>query len=1126
MNLSKLIADPRTSLREDSRRSIKRDYDRDIRALSDFVFWSDRNRHRLWEHQKTAIATVIAYLNGDKRLLERPECTEAALLKLPTGTGKSGIIAVLSRCLPTVSKILVLTPREELTKQLLRDIRYRFWGHLGFEVVEKELFVAGSEITGKPLTTAYIQTLLPSHTADILTHVPDQERAILVGTHQALQQIRKAAIKESGEHARICAAVLDYIKNSFDLVIVDEGHYEPAVSWSRGVREFNRPTVLLSATPYRNDYKSFRVRGRYVFNYSYEDAIAAKVIRPYEVIRPAAASRIDDDAIHAEADKAAIGRFIKQLRKELPPLLTKAARWFGGEQPKVMVRGEHLETLIALQTAIDKAFKTQSVLIHDRAEKTTENRCRFTSVSAAVKACAGHQFWIHQLKLMEGIDDSAFVVVAIYDLMRNARQLVQQVGRVTRYKHVNGKGERQVGWIIAPPSSAEKIHGSLERYRAYEKYAARNTDIIVSNEVTLPDRLLELMPSHQYVAGQFRQRFDLGAGLNIADVRIPRTAAIFEPDAPITDIREFANEIEEDILDKDRFKITPIANLPDHAIAFSYYAWRNSPLLVDRFFSEWRLGVFIAVSTPPFVFMHDTEGLVIDAAAMKMSRAQRQVLEKAFRATDDTSQTRLSRLSFTSLEMSRNAIRGLAIRTRAFEEIFTDLLDPSLVPSTAFGFIDNRARYVGFVGARLRDASDGNVLLSDYLSWTQKIRDELIDPDRTRSSVFERYAQVVDDLEPEEASVRSILIDFPEGGFIDRQEDEATVTGRLTEEEPDYDDRCADVDPVTGDFQIILKGRVVPCKIIYRPEVRKYRLQSEALNGLYPPRELDDGRHAPSMTQRLNLSQSFRLIVAASGVVYADGKFYRPELRWKIGNGSKPILNHMHTAACLAAVVSEKGEELYERRRTDWRNQSIFGLFEQACTPTFDAGPAADPLLTAIADIPVWLCDDDNREIADFIGIDEERERLIFVHAKAANSPPAARGSGFNVTSLQEVGRQAQASLAFIGRGTPSPIWTADRWRSVVHANTVPLRGRDRVFKNREGHDTAALTGILANAIANLAFEKEIWIVAANMVRRQGLDDGLDATQPSNRLRQFLMHWHSLQNACARANVTLHLYCN
>ena len=53
--------------------------------------------------------------------------------------------------------------------------------------------------------------------------------------------------------------LLDQIKNSFDLVIVDEGHYEPAVSWSRGVREFNLPTVLLSATPYRNDYKSFRV---------------------------------------------------------------------------------------------------------------------------------------------------------------------------------------------------------------------------------------------------------------------------------------------------------------------------------------------------------------------------------------------------------------------------------------------------------------------------------------------------------------------------------------------------------------------------------------------------------------------------------------------------------------------------------------------------------------------------------------------------------------------------------------------------------------------------------------------------------------------------------------------------
>jgi hypothetical protein len=76
---------------------------------------------------------------GTKSIPERRDHTEAALLKLPTGTGKSGIIAVIFRCLPTDRKVLVLTPRAALTEQLLLDIRYRFWLHLGCEIQDGRL---------------------------------------------------------------------------------------------------------------------------------------------------------------------------------------------------------------------------------------------------------------------------------------------------------------------------------------------------------------------------------------------------------------------------------------------------------------------------------------------------------------------------------------------------------------------------------------------------------------------------------------------------------------------------------------------------------------------------------------------------------------------------------------------------------------------------------------------------------------------------------------------------------------------------------------------------------------------------------------------------------------------------
>lgn len=100
---------------------------------------------------------------------------------------------------------------------------------------------------------------------------PESDRAVLVGTHQALGNIRKKALRPDFDGSANCAVLLASIRESFGVVVVvvDEGHCEPAVFWSRAVRAFNLPILLLSATPYRNDYTSFRVRGRYLFNYPY-----------------------------------------------------------------------------------------------------------------------------------------------------------------------------------------------------------------------------------------------------------------------------------------------------------------------------------------------------------------------------------------------------------------------------------------------------------------------------------------------------------------------------------------------------------------------------------------------------------------------------------------------------------------------------------------------------------------------------------------------------------------------------------------------------------------------------------------------------------------------------------------
>ncbi len=1123
MDFEELIADTRTSFQEVHRAAIDLDrFQAQISHLERHSFWSGQGAVKpLWAHQKSAVSTMIAYLNGEKSIPEREDQTEAALLKLPTGTGKSGIIAVLARCIPDIRKVLVLTPRKALTEQLQKDICYRFWKHIGFDCEDGTTFAANEELMGVPLEEVYVETFLPSKARSMVAHIPDADRVILVGTHQSLSDIRKSAYGGGDvQPNEVARTLLDLLTQTFDLVIVDEGHYEPAVSWSRGVRELNKPTILLSATPYRNDYKSFRVRGRYLFNYPYAQAVEQRIVRPAEIIRP--------DCEYPDDLNGAVRRFVDILNRELPGRLEQSQRWFDAANatPRVMIRASNLENLQLLQNEIDRVFETESVLIHDRAKKTEQRPNRFQSVSSAMNAKPDAQFWIHQNKLMEGIDDPTYVAVAIFDLMGNARQLVQQIGRVTRWSNGDQR-RRQTGWVIASPSNAERIQTTWDRYQSYEAYAAKESAAIVANEVTLPDRLLRFMAEYQYIGGEFRGRFDVEAPLAGKDIQLPKSATVLCREPGSQGIEGVLDIIEEAILGQDRFKITPLIDMPNNAWGFTYYAWRNSPYLTDKFFSEWKFGVFVAVEQDAHIFMHDTEGIVVDMNRLGLSRADRQVMEKVFPSSAEDALTRLSRFSFSSLEMSQNAIRGLAVRTRSFEDTFTDLLDPVLVPGTAFGFVNGTGRYVGFARARVRESSESYVRVDQYVSWTRKVDSELADAERERNAVFDRYASVESNLTLGEATPLCILLDPSLDAFMDRQTEDAAAAQAMAEEEVDYEDLCSDIDPEDGTFQIRIGGDPVDCQISFNRETQKYSLSSERLDELYPKEETADRRQSLSLVQRLNKDQAFRILVRKDHVVYAEGRFFRPKINWVVDGGEKPILESIIACPSLSEVESEKGEAVFEGDRGGWHRRSLFGVLAAASEDALGAhNITADDLTQDMANFSIVVCDDDGTEKADFIALDEVRKRLVFIHAKTYTRNEG--WGGYNVSGLQEVGRQALASLTFISNRVASDAWVPDRWDSDVQANTLRLTGRSRVYRNAEELPHEDLNSRLCAAARNPAYSREIWMVGNGLARRASLSAGLDGDQAdwNSRLRQFLMHWDAMKTACARASVELKLYCS
>jgi superfamily II DNA or RNA helicase len=80
----------------------------------------------LWPHQSAAVEMIQRFLTA-----QRGRKGPSALVRMPTGTGKSGVIAVAAQHLVTSGDVLLLTPWDALVRQLQADVGSRFWNKIG-----------------------------------------------------------------------------------------------------------------------------------------------------------------------------------------------------------------------------------------------------------------------------------------------------------------------------------------------------------------------------------------------------------------------------------------------------------------------------------------------------------------------------------------------------------------------------------------------------------------------------------------------------------------------------------------------------------------------------------------------------------------------------------------------------------------------------------------------------------------------------------------------------------------------------------------------------------------------------------------------------------------------------------
>jgi superfamily II DNA or RNA helicase len=341
--------------------------------------WETVIEEKWWVNQKKAVKLVGDYLAA--------KTDQQAMIRMPTGTGKTVVIATLAQLLQNHPRALVIAPWENLVLQLQREISSRLWTKIGEE---------GSLI---PKAT---EVFTPSTVGLALKKV--QQAGVLICTNQTLQFLRKNS------------TAFQRLRKWVSIALVDEGHREPAPHWAEAVRDLERPTVLFTATPYRNDLQLFDVNHDFFYSFTFGEALEERIVRHVEFI----------DGSWGRNGPNAINQFVAQLLAVCKS--TEKKLGFPTGKMRIIVRCSEAADIKAVVETL-RARGESVIGVHERFNNTDKAIFRRKAPDPAAEKAT---FWVHQNKLIEGLDDPNFRLVAIFGAFSNARNLVQQIGRVIR----------------------------------------------------------------------------------------------------------------------------------------------------------------------------------------------------------------------------------------------------------------------------------------------------------------------------------------------------------------------------------------------------------------------------------------------------------------------------------------------------------------------------------------------------------------------------------------------------------------------------------------------------------------------------------------------------------------------
>ena len=226
-----------------------------------------------------------------------------------------------------------------------------------------------------------------------------------------------------------------------------------------------------------------------------------------------------------------------------------------------------------------------------------------------------------------------------------------------------------------------------------------------------------------------------------------------------------------------------------------------------------------------------------------------------------------------------------------------------------------------------------------------------------------------------------------------------------------------------------------------------------------------------------------------------------------------PLSKCLITDDTIGKCNSEKGSKAhYIDTVADWDPQSLFGLISRQgeSTNSGDEFTGAD----------ILVCDDMGAEIADFIMCDENRPRVVFIHAKASSTQHYCSAS-----ALHDVCAQAVKNLGYLAMFNDFPPPKLDRWGEsweVTIQNRKCKVGRRIRLGSKNPEE---LWQRIRKCINDPMVEKEVWLFTGNILSKTKFEEELDKEKPPSNAIQAAYLLHATMSDVASVGAKLKIFC-